>query len=36
VRGHGEREVAVFRHREYTVWGLTERVLTQFLTYLAG
>jgi 8-oxo-dGTP pyrophosphatase MutT (NUDIX family) len=36
VRGHGEREVAVFRHGEYTVWGLTERVLRQFLEYLDG
>lgn len=34
VRGHGEREVTVFRHGDYTVWGLTERVLTQFLEYL--
>jgi 8-oxo-dGTP pyrophosphatase MutT (NUDIX family) len=36
VRGYGEREVAVFRHGEYTVWGLTERVLRQFLMYLEG
>lgn len=36
VRGHGEREVAVFRHGNYTVWGLTERVLRQFLDYLEG
>ena len=36
VRGHGEREVAVFRHGTYTVWGLTERVLRQFLLYLDG
>ena len=34
VRGHGEREVTVFRHGTYTVWGLTERVLRQFLEYL--
>jgi 8-oxo-dGTP pyrophosphatase MutT (NUDIX family) len=34
VRGHGEREVSVFRHGTYTVWGLTERVLRQFLEYL--
>ena len=34
VRGHGEREVSVFRHGAYTVWGLTERVLRQFLDYL--
>lgn len=31
-----EREVSVFRHREYVVWGLTERVLRQFLLYLDG
>jgi 8-oxo-dGTP pyrophosphatase MutT (NUDIX family) len=33
VRG-GERRVSVFRHGEYTVWGLTERVLRQFLAYV--
>ncbi|NUO94213.1 MAG: CoA pyrophosphatase [Gemmatimonadaceae bacterium] len=33
VRG-GERRVSVFRHGPYTVWGLTERVLRQFLTYV--
>ncbi len=27
------RRVSVFRHGEYTVWGLTERVLRQFLEY---
>jgi hypothetical protein len=32
VRG-GDRLVSVFRHGEHTVWGLTERVLRQFLTY---
>lgn len=36
IRDHGEREVAVFRHGVYTVWGLTERVLRQFLEYLEG
>jgi hypothetical protein len=36
VRGHGERTVEVFRHGDYTVWGLTERVLRQFLAYLEG
>jgi 8-oxo-dGTP pyrophosphatase MutT (NUDIX family) len=36
VRGHGERQVTAFRHGEYTVWGLTERVLRQFLEYLEG
>jgi 8-oxo-dGTP pyrophosphatase MutT (NUDIX family) len=32
VRGT-ERTVSVFQHGEYTVWGLTERVLRQFLHY---
>ena len=36
VRGHGERQVTAFRHGAYTVWGLTERVLRQFLLYLDG
>lgn len=36
VRGHGERQVTAFRHGAYTVWGLTERVLRQFLQYLDG
>lgn len=36
IRGYGEREVDVFRHGAYTVWGLTERVLRQFLAYLEG
>ena len=31
IRNAGEREVDVFRHGEYTVWGLTHRALTQFL-----
>jgi 8-oxo-dGTP pyrophosphatase MutT (NUDIX family) len=30
----GERRVSVFRHGEHTVWGLTERVLRQFLDYV--
>jgi 8-oxo-dGTP pyrophosphatase MutT (NUDIX family) len=34
ISGAGEREVEVFRHREYTVWGLTHRALTQFLEYM--
>jgi len=34
IRGVGEREVEVFRHREYTVWGLTHRALTQFVELL--
>jgi len=33
VRG-ADRNVSVFQHGEYTVWGLTERVLRQFLSYL--
>lgn len=32
VRGV-ERKVSVFRHGTYTVWGLTERVLRQFMAY---
>ena len=36
VRGQGERQVTAFRHGAYTVWGLTERVLRQFLEYLDG
>jgi hypothetical protein len=28
-----DRRVSVFRHGGYTVWGLTERVLRQFLQY---
>lgn len=31
IHGIGEREVDVFRHGDYTVWGLTHRALTQFL-----
>ena len=31
IRGVGDREVEVFRHGEYTVWGLTHRALTQFV-----
>ena len=33
VRG-ADRRVSVFRHGPYTVWGLTERVLRQFLAYV--
>jgi 8-oxo-dGTP pyrophosphatase MutT (NUDIX family) len=36
IRGAGEREVEVFRHGAYTVWGLTHRALTQFLEHLEG
>lgn len=32
VRG-ADRLVSVFRHGDYTVWGLTERVLRQLLAY---
>lgn len=32
IRGVGEREVEVFRHGEHTVWGLTHRALSQFLS----
>ena len=35
VSAHGaELEVSVFQHGEYVVWGLTERVLRQLLTYM--
>jgi 8-oxo-dGTP pyrophosphatase MutT (NUDIX family) len=30
----GRRNVSTFQHGEHTVWGLTERVLRQFLTYV--
>lgn len=30
----GQRNVSIFQHGDHTVWGLTERVLRQFLTYL--
>ncbi|MDB4881928.1 MAG: hypothetical protein JWL95_694 [Gemmatimonadetes bacterium] len=33
VRGR-DAQVSVFRHGEYTVWGLTERVLRQLLVYM--
>lgn len=33
IRGR-DRTVSVFRHGDYTVWGLTERVLRQFLDYI--
>jgi len=36
IHGSGERQVSAFRHGAYTVWGLTERVLRQFLEYLDG
>jgi 8-oxo-dGTP pyrophosphatase MutT (NUDIX family) len=31
----GPRTVWSFQHRGYTIWGLTERILRQFLSYLA-
>jgi 8-oxo-dGTP pyrophosphatase MutT (NUDIX family) len=34
IAGLGEREVDVFTHDEYVVWGLTHRALSQFLEYL--
>jgi 8-oxo-dGTP pyrophosphatase MutT (NUDIX family) len=36
IRGIGEREVDVFRHGQYTVWGLTHRALTQFVALLSA
>lgn len=36
IRNVGEREVDVFRHGDYTVWGLTHRALTQFLELISG
>jgi 8-oxo-dGTP pyrophosphatase MutT (NUDIX family) len=35
VRGR-EMSVSVFTHGDYTVWGLTERVLRQFLEYVGA
>ena len=32
--GGALRDVSVFQHGEYTVWGLTERVLRQLLAYI--
>ena len=32
--GGAMREVSVFQHGEYTVWGLTERALRQFLGFI--
>ncbi|MFI5229561.1 MAG: NUDIX hydrolase, partial [Gemmatimonadales bacterium] len=34
IRNVGSREVEVFRHENYTVWGLTHRALKQFLAAL--
>jgi 8-oxo-dGTP pyrophosphatase MutT (NUDIX family) len=36
IRGVGAREVDTFRHGEHTVWGLTERVLRDLMSRLAG
>jgi 8-oxo-dGTP pyrophosphatase MutT (NUDIX family) len=36
IRGVGEREVEVFRHGAYTIWGLTHRALALFVDVLAG
>ena len=37
VEAHGKPlSASVFRHGEHTVWGLTERVLRQFLVYSVG
>ena len=35
IRGAGEREVDVFRHGNYTIWGLTHRALSQFVELLS-
>ena len=35
IRGVGDREVEVFRHGAYTVWGLTHRALSQFVALLS-
>lgn len=32
IRGVGSREVDTFRHGDYTVWGLTERVLRDLMS----
>ena len=32
--GGAMRDVSIFQHGEYTVWGLTERVLRQFLAFI--
>jgi 8-oxo-dGTP pyrophosphatase MutT (NUDIX family) len=34
IRGMAAREERVFRHGEYTVWGLTHRALSQLLEHL--
>ena len=32
IRNVGPREVDVFRHQDYTIWGLTERVLRDLMS----
>jgi len=35
IRVHGEElRVTSYRHGEHVIWGMTERILQQFLTYL--
>ena len=36
VRNVGEREEEVFRHGDYTVWGLTHRALVQFVALISA
>jgi 8-oxo-dGTP pyrophosphatase MutT (NUDIX family) len=35
IGGVGDREVDVFRHGDYTVWGLTHRALSQLLALMS-
>ena len=36
IRNVGEREEDVFRHGDYTVWGLTHRALVQFVALISA
>ncbi len=36
IHGVGPREVDVFRHGDYTVWGLTHRALGQFVELMSS
>ena len=36
IRNLGEREEDVFRHGDYTVWGLTHRALVQFVALVSA
>jgi 8-oxo-dGTP pyrophosphatase MutT (NUDIX family) len=36
IRNVGEREEDVFRHGDYTVWGLTHRALVQFVSLVSA